>query len=233
MPLGKIEVQRINMNIGVFGKGKTGSEVIELLDTGFVFDSKNLPSNDNDLDALIIFIPPNAFIQHQQLLLSLTYPLIIGTTGIEWTKELKKQIKQNKRTWIYASNFSLGMLLVRKAIEKMNSLLSILDDPILEISETHHTNKKDAPSGTALLWNEWLGGKSKINSTRQGDVIGLHEARIITEQEKITIKHEALDRKLFAQGAVWCANITTQKDLIPGLYSFEKIVDEYLKEKNV
>jgi 4-hydroxy-tetrahydrodipicolinate reductase len=221
------------MKIGVFGKGKTGQEVIKLLSATHVYDSKNLPDKNVSLDAMIIFIPPKAFINHFDLLLSLKCPLIIGTTGIEWTDEIKEQILRNKKTWVHAANFSLGMLLVRKALSQINSLLSILKDPQINIIETHHTDKKDAPSGTAILWNSWLDNRGQIRSLREGDTIGYHEATILTAKEKITISHEAIDRKLFAEGAIWCANVVVKSKLSTGLYSFESIVDQYSKDQNV
>ncbi len=140
------------MNIGVFGKGKTGAKVIEMLGTTMVYDSQNLPTNKTPLDALIVFIPASGFLENFNLLLTLNCPIIIGTTGIEWTQQMRTKIKENKKTWIFAANFSLGMLLVRKAINQINSLLVLLKDPTITISETHHTDKKDAPSGTAHFY---------------------------------------------------------------------------------
>ena len=115
----------------------------------------------------------------------------------------------------------------------MKASMSILNGPEITITETHHIDKKDAPSGTALLWNEWLGSDNEIKSIRESDTIGLHEAKIMTEMEKITITHQATDRKLFAEGALWCAKAVIQLNFESGLYSFENIVDRYLKEKNV
>lgn len=221
------------MNIGVFGKGKTGAKVIEMLGTTMVYDSQNLPTNKTPLDALIVFIPASGFLENFNLLLTLNCPIIIGTTGIEWTQQMRTKIKENKKTWIFAANFSLGMLLVRKAINQINSLLVLLKDPTITISETHHTDKKDAPSGTALLWNEWLENKAEIKSFRRADIVGTHEAHIETTNEKISIIHEAKDRELFAQGAIWCAKMVSQVPMEFGLHSFESIVDKYLKDRNV
>src|SRR5690606_34139244 len=99
----------------------------------------------------------------------------------------------------------------------------------ISLKEIHHTEKKDAPSGTALRWKEWLNTDTIIQSERTGDVVGFHEMKLTSDEEEITISHEAKSRALFAKGAIWaCENFHTFH-LSPGLHFFDKIVDSTLK----
>jgi 4-hydroxy-tetrahydrodipicolinate reductase len=95
------------------------------------------------------------------------------------------------------------------------------------IHEIHHTKKQDAPSGTALSMESWMDEKCTITSERTGDVIGFHELKFDTGSEKITLTHEALDRKLFADGAIWAAEYLL-KNKIPGLNNFQEIIERTL-----
>ena len=106
-----------------------------------------------------------------------------------------------------------------------------MKDPEFHIHEVHHKEKKDAPSGTALSWQEWLGQNAHISSDRQGDVKGIHSLHIKNENESIWLKHEAHRRELFAEGAIWSAKYLLKHPHIdPGVYSFSSIFDRAFKE---
>jgi 4-hydroxy-tetrahydrodipicolinate reductase len=90
----------------------------------------------------------------------------------------------------------------------------------------HHIHKKDAPSGTALSWKEWLNKEAEITSAREGDVNGIHELTVSTANERITLKHDALDRALFAEGAIWAAEqLIKNQNLTNGIYTFGQLFD--------
>ena len=146
-------------------------------------------------------------------------PLVIATTG--QTDEEKNIIKDasKKIPIFYAANYSIGIAVL---INEAKNIVNAFPNADIEIVETHHNRKIDAPSGTALKIAEGLkevkkdanfvfgrnGNKKRekndigINSIRLGNVVGIHEVIVSTEHESISIKHEAYDRGLFAEGAV-------------------------------
>lgn len=146
-------------------------------------------------------------------------PLVIATTG--QTDDEKKIISDaaNELPIFFAANYSVG---IATLIKTAKQVAKQFEDADIEIVETHHNRKLDAPSGTALKIAEGLkevrpdanlvlgrSGNQKrdkkdigINAIRIGNVVGIHEVMISTEHECISIKHEAYDRGLFAEGAI-------------------------------
>ncbi|HBQ58314.1 MAG TPA: hypothetical protein DD671_01445, partial [Balneolaceae bacterium] len=97
----------------------------------------------------------------------------------------------------------------------------------------HHVHKKDAPSGTALSWKEWLDKEAEVTSAREGDVKGIHELTVKTGTEEITLKHKALDRALFAEGAIWAAKqMVENQDVENGVHAFGQLFDQIIMEEN-
>ena len=128
---------------------------------------------------------------------------------------------------MYASNFSMGVAVLKQMLNKLSLAKSMFASHQTSIHEIHHTKKQDAPSGTALSMESWMDEKCTITSERTGDVIGFHELKFDTGSEKITLTHEALDRKLFADGAIWAAEYLL-KNKIPGLNNFQEIIERTL-----
>jgi 4-hydroxy-tetrahydrodipicolinate reductase len=226
------------MKIALLGKGKTGGKVLELIHEAklfyTIFDSKNIPSIDKlkGHDVIISILPGEAFKTYVPLLVETKIPVICGSTGMSWALEFDSQLKEKNIKWIYATNFSLGMNLVQQMILIMNKASKIFDDYKFNIHEIHHTKKLDAPSGTALSWKSWAGHEMDITSDRIGDVTGIHEITLSTPHEVISLRHEALDRKIFAEGALYAANkILNDKSLAPGLHLFQDIVQVELNKK--
>lgn len=169
---------------------------------------------------------------------------IIGTTGL--APQHDQQIAEHARriAIVKTGNFSLGVNLLLGLIEQASQRLGAGWD--IEISETHHKRKVDAPSGTALMMGESAAksrgkklsdlraspydgqtGPRKEGSiafavTRGGDVIGDHEIKFISDEEILSISHRALNRALFAKGALHAARwAATQK---PGLYNMRDVL---------
>ena len=146
-------------------------------------------------------------------------PLVIATTG--QTDEEKNMINEasKKIPVFYAANYSIGIAVL---INEAKNIVKAFPNADVEIVETHHNRKIDAPSGTALKIADGLkevrsdanfvlgrsGNKKRekndigINAIRLGNVVGIHEVLVSTEHECISIKHEAYDRGLFAEGAI-------------------------------
>lgn len=228
------------MKIALLGKGKTGGKVLELMKEAHlphtIFDSTNVPTKEllKGHDVIISFLPGDAFKSYLSLLLESKLPVICGSTGMSWPPEFDSKLKVLNIKWIYATNFSLGMNLVQQMILIMGRASKIFGNYKFSLNEIHHTKKLDAPSGTALSWKSWANHEMIITSERKGDVIGIHELTLSTPYEEITLKHSALDRKIFAEGALYAANkILNDKTLAPGLHLFQDIVQRELNKESL
>lgn len=220
------------MKIAVIGTGKTGGEVLKLLDEDQIvgpFDSSNSPTAGTlELaDAAIIFVPASAVESVKEIVLSAGITAVWGSTGYDWPQDKwDDELKEHGLKWIRASNFSLGMNIVRRCLQMIGIGAEILDDPEFSIHEIHHTDKQDAPSGTALSWREWLGRDAKITSERKGDIKGVHQLEMKTAFEAIRLEHEALDRAVFAEGALWAVQQLVHSSLDHGFYTMETLFDQ-------
>jgi len=217
------------MKVALLGKGKTGGKVLELLlekkIPHTVFDSQNKPCLEklSGHDVVISFLSGEVFFTYADLLITSKIPVVTGSTGVPWPENFDKKLQT---PWIFATNFSLGMNLIQQMILIMKNADKLLSDYHFSLHEIHHTKKLDSPSGTALSWKKWAGHEMEITSERIGDVPGIHEITLTTKTEKISLKHEALDRKIFAEGAIYAAKKI--KTLSPGLHLFQDVVQASL-----
>lgn len=223
-------MQKAPMKIALLGKGKTGGKVLELLEAQqiphTVFDSQNKPTPAalQGHDVIISFLPGEVFKHYLDLLCETKIPVVTGSTGLTWPSGFDQRLKELQLKWIYATNFSLGMNLIQQMIEILSRAGKLFSDYHFSMSEVHHTKKLDAPSGTSLSWKKWAGHDMEIESIREGDVVGIHELVLSTPNEKITLRHEALDRKIFAEGALFAAQKIQDQSILPGLHLFQDIV---------
>jgi len=150
--------------------------------------------------------------------------VVIGTTG--HSSEQRKLIEKTTQTLpiVFASNFSVGVnalfALTRRAAEILGSEF----EP--QIVETHHTKKKDSPSGTAKTLGEILKHQLKteipIESIREGDVVGEHTVTFVGPSERIELTHRAGSREIFGSGALRAAQWVVGRR--PGLYSMQDVL---------
>lgn len=218
------------MKIAVIGTGKTGGEVVELIeDENLVgpFNSSNKPTVEalQKADAVIVFVPGSAVGDVFDTILESGTPAVWGSTGYKWPDNLDGQLKEKGLKWLRASNFSLGMNIVRRCIKLISKGSELLDDPAFHIHEVHHTDKLDAPSGTAISWKEWLDKGAEISSERKGDIKGIHELHMKTKPESIWLKHQAHERAVFAKGAIWSAEQLLKDSVGSGFHDIETIFD--------
>ncbi|MDX1671349.1 MAG: dihydrodipicolinate reductase C-terminal domain-containing protein [Balneolaceae bacterium] len=223
------------MKIAVIGTGKTGSKVLELLSEERVvgpFNTEHPPTIEKlkTADVAIIFVPGDAVDDILETVLKSGVAAAWASTGYAWPEDLDSRCKERGVTWVRASNFSLGMNIIRRCIDVISEGSVLLNDPSFHIHEVHHTDKKDAPSGTAISWKNWLAREAEITSERKGDIKGIHTLRVSTESESIHLEHEAHKRTVFAEGAIWAAEQLLQSDLEPGFYDFSTIFDKAMKE---
>ena len=220
------------MKIALLGKGKTGSEILKLKTSGVtVFDSVNRPTFEalKSHDVVISFLPGEAFEALIPLLMETGLPVVTGSTGFKWPHDFNHTLKEKNLSWIQATNFSLGVVVMKQLMGRLNQVSQLFKSKTFRIHEVHHTKKLDAPSGTALSMKEWLDDDCEISSERTGDVVGLHTLTLETPAEVIRLEHEAKNRALFAEGALWAAEFITTNKLQPGLHSFQKVVEDHLK----
>ncbi|MBO6621597.1 MAG: hypothetical protein JJ892_00760 [Balneola sp.] len=225
------------MKISIIGTGKTGSKVVDMLgdNLAYAFDESNPPTVEKlkESDAVIIFVPGEAVTNILPIVLDSGIPAAWGSTGFAWPEDLEDKVRKVETKWVLATNFSLGMNIIRNAIEAISTGSEILKDPEFKIHEVHHIHKKDAPSGTALSWKEWLAKDAEVSSAREGDVNGIHELTVSTANEEITLKHDAKDRALFAEGAIWAVEqLINNQNLTNGIYTFGQLFDFITKNND-
>ena len=151
-------------------------------------------------------------------------PILIGTTG--FNEDQLETIKNSgkKIPILFAPNTSQGIALLKEILLKSKD--SFTDVKSLHLEETHHTEKKDSPSGTALdlqkIVEEVFPNTSvSIESIRKGNNPGEHKLIFSFESEDLQITHKAKDRNLFSLGALKGIKWLSNKD--PGLYSMQDI----------
>ncbi|MEI8347864.1 MAG: dihydrodipicolinate reductase C-terminal domain-containing protein [Pseudomonadota bacterium] len=229
----------MSLKLALIGDGKVGSKFAELVAQTLgnkyapltIFNENHLPTLDNlrGHDAIVSFVPGHAFIELIPLLLSSKIPVVTGSTGFTWQQDVLEKIKNNQCKWIHGTNFSLGMSLIHKMIQVLSNTPKLFNDYRALIHEIHHIHKKDAPSGTALSWKNWLNLPCEVTSERAGEVIGFHQLTLTAPNEKIILTHEATDRKIFAQGALWAVEqVLNNKNIPDGLNRFEDITTSLL-----
>ncbi len=221
------------MNIALLGTGKTGGKVLEVLDGQNVtgFDELNPPTLKKlrEHDVVISFLPGSAFLEYLDLLLEAGLPLANGGTGFDWPADIDDQLKTRDLAWVTAGNFSLGMNLIHGMIKVLGKAPQLFDNYQFNLHEVHHIHKKDAPSGTALAWQQWLGQEAHITSSREGETIGTHKLTLSTANEDISLEHIAKDRKIYAEGAIWTAKKLLSGDIPPGLHELSAIMERELR----
>ena len=221
------------MKIALLGTGKTGSKVLEVLEGRDVtgFDEDNPPTLEalRQYDVAISFLPGPALLEYIDVLIESGLPLASGSTGFAWPADTDARLKDKGTAWITASNFSLGMNLIYGMLRVLSKAPQLYDDFDFRLHEIHHVNKQDKPSGTALTWREWLGLPVEITSAREGDNPGDHKLTLVTPYEDIIVQHQAKDRRLFAQGAVWTARKLAAGGIPPGLHNLQDIMKKELE----
>tara|TARA_R110000772_G_scaffold176847_4_gene288503 strand:+ start:66 stop:770 length:705 start_codon:yes stop_codon:yes gene_type:complete len=230
------------MKIALLGYGKMG-KTIERLAKGrghsIVFKSSSDMSNGsvNEADVAIDFSTPETAAENIKSCLKVGIPVVSGTTGwLENYNEVIKFCEDSNGSFIYASNFSIGVNLFFNLNEQLAKIMRPWDEYKVSIEEIHHIQKKDAPSGTAIsiadgiiknsnktAWklNDAEDEEIEIIAKRIDKVNGLHEVVYTSDIDSISIKHEAHSREGFAIGALLASEwlqfkkgVFTMKDVL-------------------
>ena len=163
-----------------------------------------------DAEVAVEFSQPAAAVGNVVAALKAGVPVVVGTTGwYDSLPQVANAATESGTAVLWSANFSVGVNLFLQLAQTAGRLLKTSEGFDAHIVETHHTKKKDAPSGTALSIGKALGevrGKPvPITSIRVGSVPGTHEIVLDGAFEQITLTHLARDRRVFAEGALRAA----------------------------
>lgn len=157
-------------------------------------------------DVLVDFSLPEAFDAALALCVQRDCALVSGTTGLSDAQRTALDAAAQSIPVVWASNFSLGVAVLNELVRRATSALPDWDCGIVE---THHVHKRDAPSGTALSLGATIasvrGEEPHYTSLRTGDVVGEHAVQFAGIGERLELIHRALDRDIFARGALEAA----------------------------
>lgn len=230
------------MKIALLGYGKMGHVIERIaLEKGHEIVLKKTDLNTFDglenADVAIEFSIPDAAVENISTCFNMGVPVISGTTGwLEHYHDVAKLCEEKNGSFIYASNFSLGVNIFFELNAYLAKMMSKLDQYKVSMEEIHHTQKLDAPSGTAITlakdiiensnYSSWALENAKedeilIDAKRIESVPGTHSVFYDSAVDSIEIKHTAHSRDGFALGAVvaaeWILNkkgIFTMKDVL-------------------
>ena len=240
------------MNLLLLGYGKMGRTIEQLAAARGHTVVAKIDQHDEavwslldsvPIDAAIEFSQPDAAVGNIRKCLEQGIPVISGTTGwLDQKPELDAYCQAQHGAFFYASNFSIGVNLFFRLNELLAAMMNNYPAYQPSLQEIHHTEKKDAPSGTALTLtdgllaaldqkNEWVlqeGNQTMtpnneqvvVHSVREGQVPGTHRVQYQSDMDTIEIKHTAHSRQGFALGAVLVAEWLPGKKGVLGMNDF-------------
>jgi len=234
------------MKVALIGYGKMGKTIEKILldrkhEVVARFDSKGIREEElKQADVAIEFTRPEAAFGNIASCLKNNIPVVIGTTG--WLHQYDEAVqlcKAHNSALLYASNFSLGVNIFFEINQRLAAAMEAFEQYEVSVEEIHHTQKLDAPSGTAITLAEQIEenisrkqgwtmndqhGKEQIHieAKRIPDVNGTHIITYQSEIDTIQIKHEAHNRQGFALGAVMAAEFLHGKT---GIYQMKDVLN--------
>jgi 4-hydroxy-tetrahydrodipicolinate reductase len=236
-----------HLTIALIGYGRMGKLIESIAEQrghtiGFIVSSQNANFNAQQIahcDVAIEFSLPNAAPANIKKCIDANVPVAIGTTG--WYEHIEEIISYNKQRQgciLPTTNFSIGVNIFFAINKRLAQLMNQQPDYDVHVTETHHTQKLDAPSGTAITTSEIiineLARKStwkcnegttseqlSITAIREENVPGTHTVMYENEIDQLTFTHEAKNRKGFATGAVLAAEFLAGKN---GLFSMQDVL---------
>ncbi len=192
-------------------------------------------------DVLVDFTGPESAVSYAETAADAGVAVVIGTTGFDETRIARLRSISESVPVLKAANFARGVAALRRAVREAVAAVPGYD---VELTETHHNGKRDAPSGTAkTLLNDVESvredldrrvhgragdaprdtGEIGVHARRAGDVTGEHEVLLAGNRETLELTHRAGDRGVFAEGAIDAATWLAGRD--PGWYAFDDVID--------
>ena len=236
------------MKLALIGYGKMGKAIEEIaLQRGHQVILKIDIDNANEFtkenlalaDVAIEFTSPHSAYENVKKLMQFGVPTVCGSTGwLENLDDIHKLCKENQAAFLYASNFSVGVNIFFEVNKRLAALMAPHKEYEVQLTEIHHTAKKDAPSGTAITLAEqvlesiprktnWVNHISdntdelEILSERIDPAPGTHKIKYSSPIDDIEIIHTAHSRKGFAGGAVLAAEFLAGKK---GIYNMKDVL---------
>ena len=238
------------MNIALIGYGKMGKEIESIAkernhNVSLIIDVDNTndlnSENLKNIDVAIEFTNASSAPNNYKICFDNNIPVVSGTTAIPKNifTDIENQVKNNNKAFFWASNFSVGVNITFEINKQLAKIMNQFKNYDVRMTEIHHTQKIDAPSGTAITIaegiidnsnnkNSWVNNSSAseneilINSERTGTVPGTHIVEYFNDIDTITLKHEAHSRKGFALGAVLAAEFIANKT---GVYNMNDLLN--------
>ena len=237
------------MKVAIIGYGKMGHEIEQVLlsrghSVALIIDQDNAHDLCAEklagVDVAIEFTTPTTAYSNVRTCIECGTPVVSGTTG--WhdkLEELQTLCRERGSSMIWSSNYSLGVNITFRLNRYLAELMNRFDAYNIDIEEIHHTQKKDAPSGTAIsLANDiiarvkrkqrWLNEPTEeadaiaITSLREGTVPGTHTVTYTSEDDKIEVRHTLFSRRALALGAVVAAEFVAPRK---GVFTIDDLFD--------
>jgi 4-hydroxy-tetrahydrodipicolinate reductase len=224
------------MRLLILGRGKTGSLVVEVArerrhEIRIAGAAENAGcaalavGNLGEIDVVIDFTAPHCVLANIEACVRVGKNMVVGTTG--WHSEMgrvRELVERGGTGFLHGSNFSIGINLFYDVARTAAAALQ--HGYSGQIFERHHAEKKDAPSGTAIVLQRAIReantrhGDLEITSFREGEVVGMHEVVLESSADRIYLCHDAKSRQGFAEGAVRAAEWLVGKK---GFYDFKDV----------
>lgn len=228
------------MKIVLIGNGAMGQLVAAEAkaagdEVGAVVTSKDRDLTPNELkekirghDVAIDFSVSEAVLRNIDACARAGVPLVEGTTGWKAHEAAAKQLViEHSAALVYGANFSIGVSLFYRIVERAAALFASVEGYAPFIEEAHHMRKRDAPSGTALqlreLMAKHLGPDIPTSSTRAGYIPGTHRVGFDSEADQVLLVHTARSRKGFASGALVAAHWIVGRK---GVFQFADVIED-------
>ena len=197
-------------------------------------------------DVAIDFSLPTLAVPHLRRYCEWRLPVVMGTTGwYDELEEVQSLVDQHEASVLYAPNFSIGVAVLSRAVDRVASLMDEIEDYDAFVQELHHTKKADSPSGTARMLGEQLveGLARKdhidaeaqhqridpaavhVSSTRAGTAFGEHTVGFDSPYDRLALRHRAKNRRGFAVGALRAAEWLRGRT---GLFTLDDVLDDWL-----
>ncbi len=238
------------MKLALIGYGKMGREIEAIArerhhEVALIIDQDNLhdltPEKLASVDVAIEFTAPKSAFNNVISCLNAGKPIVSGSTG--WGDRFPEAAELCRRlegTLFYSSNYSIGVNIFFRVNQLLASLMGKAQGYSVAVEEIHHTQKLDAPSGTAITltqlmaqelpnMNGWVlapekaANKIPITARREGSVPGTHSVVYTSEVDEITFTHAAKNRKGFALGAILAAEFVKDKKGVFGMNDLLKL----------
>lgn len=229
------------MNILLIGYGKMGKAIEKIAEerghtiAGRLNSAEDREAWSASADVAIEFSQPEAAVENLRFAMENNIPVVSGTTGwLDHREEIEALCRDTKGAFFYASNYSIGVNIFFRVNRYLADIMNLQQDYEVEMEEVHHTEKKDAPSGTAITLAEdiieriegkkrWISDETNeneaigISSLRIDKTPGTHTVTYNSEIDSIEIKHTAHSRQGFALGAVIAAEWLKDKTGVFGM----------------